>query len=107
MVTAVVLGLAVPASASLPPIYQRTAELRAVVDALDGSGWLDLIGEVVAIEYVGVDRYEVRGAECWLIASIVSLPQEEDIAGPRQFLVEVGEPECGSVDADDVKRPVR
>ena len=87
---AAVLLVAAPAMAALPPIYQRTAELAAIVSALNGSPDLETLGEVIAIEYVDVDVYDVHGATCLITAHIVSTPSKDGpmIVGPRQFTVQ-------------------
>lgn len=95
LAAALMVIVAGPALAALPPIYQRTAELAAVIEAVSGSPDLDTIGEVIAIEYVDVDRYEVRGATCTIVARIVSTPAKGPaIVGPREFTVALDPPFC-------------
>ncbi|MGD9740354.1 MAG: hypothetical protein AB7O56_08970 [Bauldia sp.] len=96
---AAVFVAAAPAMAALPPIYQRTAELAAIVTAVSGSPDLETLGEVNAIEYVGVDLYEIRGATCTITAHIVTTPDKgpaagPPIVGPRQFTVQLDPVAC-------------
>lgn len=82
--------------AALPPMYQRLEEMKAVIAAIGTSPELDAIGEIITIEYVDVDRYEVRGELCTSVARIVSGPDKGSaIVGPRIFSVEIDEATCG------------
>jgi hypothetical protein len=85
---------AAPASAALPPQYQRAEELKAVVadariaNAFDGA-------PIERVEYVGRDRYRVSAGRCRLDVAIVDLPTPADRAGPRRFAVRAGARACG------------
>ncbi|MCB1497086.1 MAG: hypothetical protein KDJ86_14960 [Bauldia sp.] len=81
------------ASAALPPYWQRTREIERIAgdsrvhDALNGS-------LIVSITWTGEDRYEVRGEDCVVTVTIVDIPGNEGIAGPRNFDLEPGAPQC-------------
>ena len=76
--------LALPASAALPPAYQRLAEFRAVINhpALGTAMEGDL---VTRIEYLRHDLYRVSGARCRVDIGIVTTPSPPGLVGPRQF----------------------
>lgn len=88
-----------PVLAALPPQFQRTAELQAIIS----SEVVDLLGQqgqfLDAVEYVGPDLYRVSGGNCVVFVRIVDVPQAETQAepmvGPRQFTLEIQEPVCG------------
>lgn len=85
--------LAMPSFAALPPVYQRMAELRAVLDAVQAL--LEEIGEVTAVEFIAVDLYEVRSDRCRVAAHIVDTPQAgPPIVGPRQFTIVLDKAVC-------------
>ena len=81
------------ASAALPPYWQRSREIERIVgdqgvsDALKSS-------PIVSISTTGNDKYEVRSDQCMVTVTIVDVPQDEAIMGPRNFDLEVGEAEC-------------
>lgn len=85
---------AVPASAALPPQYQRAAEFRAVVadphiaNAFGGA-------PIERIEHVRTDLYRVSAGACRLDVAIVDLPAPEGIVGGRRFTVKAGRKLCG------------
>ncbi|HYJ82207.1 MAG TPA: hypothetical protein VEW26_05110 [Allosphingosinicella sp.] len=86
--------VALPASAALPPQYQRAAEFRAVVadghiaNAFDGA-------PIERIEYVRPDLYRVTAGRCRLDVAIVDLPIPAGVVGPRRFAVKAGTKACG------------
>ena len=86
--------VALPASAALPPQYQRAAEFRAVVadghiaNAFDGA-------PIERIEYVRPDLYRVTAGRCRLDVAIVGLPTPAGVVGPRRFAVKAGTKACG------------
>jgi hypothetical protein len=82
-----------PASAALPPKYQRIAELRAV---LEHQGVVAALGEALIerIEYVRRDLYRVHAGRCHVDATIVGLPMPRGMAGPRRFEVWPGRRVC-------------
>lgn len=82
-----------PASAALPPQYQRLAELRAVlahgeVARAFGSTPID------RIEYIRNDLYRVTAGRCRLDVAIVGLPMPRGVAGPRRFEARPGQKVC-------------
>ena len=85
---------AVPASAALPPQYQRIAELRAVIDdekvaeAFGGA-------PIDRIEYVRSDLYRVSSGRCRVEVALVGLPIRGGMVGPRAFGVRAGRKACG------------
>lgn len=89
---ALLAGLSV-AAAALPPYWQRSREIERIVgdpqvqDALGGA-------PIVSVTWTEEDRYEVRSEKCAVTVTIVDVPQDEAIAGPRQFDLEVGAPDC-------------
>jgi hypothetical protein len=85
---------AAPASAALPPQYQRAAEFRAV--AADG-GVANAFGgaPIERIEYVRRDLYRVSAGACRLDVAIVDLPTPPDVTGGRRFAVKAGGRVCG------------
>lgn len=70
------LGLAAaaaaPASAALPPNYQRAAELRAVLDHPGVAG--ALTAPIDRIEFLKDDLYRVTAGACRVDVAIVDLP---------------------------------
>lgn len=90
-----IVAAALPAQAALPPQYQRQAELRAIVDnmaVVDAFGF-DAIDAIVMVE---TDRWQVRSGNCVLEVRIQDAPKPHDDgwAGPREFVVVVGEKSC-------------
>ena len=89
---AMFLAACLPASAALPPQYQRAAELRAIIDDID---IVDLFGMdrlIERIEYVEPDLYRVTSGSCHVDVRIVDKPNQ--MVGPREFEVEPGELVC-------------
>lgn len=83
-------GLLGPASAALPPQYQRAAELTAVIQV--GSNAMD---EIDRVEYLSPDLYRVTSGRCHMDVRIVSSKSKgEVVPGPRQFTAEPGEVIC-------------
>jgi hypothetical protein len=79
---AAALGAA-PASAALPPHYQRLAELRAVLNHAEVASGL---GQPIdRIEYAGPDLYRVTAGRCRIDVRIVDLPTPRDVVGGRRF----------------------
>ena len=94
LAAAAILAAALPASAALPPQYQRAAELRAILDDTD---IVDLFGIgrlIERIEFVEPDLYRVTSGNCHLEVRIVDKPAASGMVGPRQFEVEPGELIC-------------
>lgn len=91
------LGLAAaaaaPASAALPPNYQRAAELRAVLDHPGVAG--ALAAPIDRIEFLKHDLYRATAGACRVDVAIVDLPTPPGIAGPRRFKAKPGRKTCG------------
>ena len=85
---------AMPASAALPPQYQRLAELRAV---LAHPGVAGAFGStpIDGLAYVRTDLYRVSAGRCRLDVRIVGLPMPRGMAGARRFEARPGERVCG------------
>ena len=86
---------ALPASAALPPNYQRIAELRAVLNDGGVGAAFDMSQPIERIEYVRPDLYRVSAGRCRLDVAIVGLPMPRGMAGPRRFEVRPGRKVCG------------
>lgn len=86
---------AVPATAALPPNYQRLAELRAVLDHPAVGGAFGMDGPVERVEYVRPDLYRVSGGGCRMDVAIHGLPMPRGMAGPRRFEVRPWKKVCG------------
>jgi len=85
-----------PASAALPPYHQRIRELQAILGSGDVQAKL-MEQEIDALEWVAHDLYRVTAGPCALEVRIVndtSVEREPGWAGPRQFLLEVGDAAC-------------
>jgi hypothetical protein len=86
---------ALPASAALPPNYQRVAELKAVLADPRVGGAFPVEAPIGRVEYVKPDLYRVSAGRCRLEVAIVDLPTPRDVAGPRRFAVRPGQRICG------------
>ena len=86
--------VAVPASAALPPNYQRVAELKAVLADPKVGGAFPIEAPIERIEYVRPDLYRVSGGRCRLDVAIVDLPTPPGVAGGRRFAVRPGRLVC-------------
>lgn len=84
---------AAPASAALPPKYQRLAELRAV---LENPAIQNALGEglIDRVQYVRNDLYRVHSGRCHVDARIVGLPLPSGMVGARRFEVQAGRRVC-------------
>lgn len=89
------LAVTLPATAALPPQYQRQAELSAIIADMDVANAFGF-GGVDAIELIAPDLYVVRGGSCILSVRIEGVPNTHDTGwvGPREFKVVVGTPAC-------------
>jgi hypothetical protein len=85
---------AVPAAAALPPQYQRTAEMRAVLEA-DGVAEAFGGASIDRVEYVRPDLYRVSAGRCHVDVAIVGLPMPRGMVGPRRFEARAGKKACG------------
>lgn len=86
-------AVSLPASAALPPKYQRIAELRAV---LEHQGVVRALGDalITRIEFVRNDLYRVHAGGCHIDAAIVGLPMRPGMVGARRFEVRPGRRVC-------------
>jgi hypothetical protein len=84
---------ACPATAALPPKYQRLAELRAV---LDHHGVTAALGDVPIerVVFVRTDLYRVTAGRCHVDARIADLPTPPGVSGGRRFEVRPGQRVC-------------
>lgn len=84
-----------PATAALPPQYQRQAELAAIIADMNVVEAFGFDG-IDAIELVEHDLYRVRGGQCTLDVTIQDLPNKHEAgwAGPREFTLALGETTC-------------
>ena len=85
---------AVPASAALPPNYQRLAELRAVLNHPAVGSAFGMDGPVERVEYVRPDLYRVSSGRCRMDVAIHGLPMPRGMAGPRRFEARPGRKVC-------------
>jgi hypothetical protein len=85
---------AVPASAALPPNYQRLAELRAVLNHPEVGRAFGMDSPVERIEYVRPDLYRVSSGRCRMDVAIHGLPMPRGMAGPRRFEARPGRKVC-------------
>jgi hypothetical protein len=90
---ALALG-ALPASAALPPNYQRLAELRAVLAHPGVAGAFGVMEPIERIEYAGPDLYRVTAGRCRLDVRIVDLPMPRGMVGARRFEARPGRRMC-------------
>ena len=95
VILAVMLG-ASTADAALPPFWQRTAEIGAILDSGDVAAALMPHGPIDSIERIETDHYRVRSGRCALEVLIVDDPSAEGagMPGPRHFKVELGALVC-------------
>ncbi|SNS54724.1 hypothetical protein [Sphingopyxis indica] len=88
------LFAAIPATAALPPKYQRLAELKAILESSEVQALLPDDQQVDRIEYVRPDLYRVSAGTCFLPVAIVKRPAPAGMVGPRHFDVIPGELDC-------------
>ena len=85
--------VAAPASAELPPQYQRAAELKAVAaDPRVANAFGGM--PIERVEFVRRDLYRVSARGCRLDVAIVDLPTPPDRVGGRRFAVKAGTKVC-------------
>lgn len=87
---------ALPATAALPPNYQRLAELRAILSHPDVIRAFGTNEPIERVEYVRADLYRVSAGRCHLDVAIVSLPSDRRVAGPRRFEARPEQRVCAS-----------
>ena len=98
LAVAALVAASVPVFAALPPWYQRTREMQAILESPDVEAKLGTTEPIVSVIYVDVDRYEISNGNCTLLVSIVDVPAakgEPMMVGPRRFAVEAGDITCG------------
>lgn len=86
---------AIPASAALPPNYQRLAELRAVLALDNVAGAFGVMQPIQRIEYLRPDLYRVTAGRCHIDVRIVDLPTPRGMVGARRFEARPGRRVCG------------
>jgi hypothetical protein len=82
------------ALAALPPYWQSAREITAIVGDSRVHDALEYEEPITSVTLVGDALYEVKTERCTVQVTIVTAPQAEPIAGPRQFDIEVGEADC-------------
>lgn len=87
---ATLLAASLPASAALPPQYQRVAEMRAILDDITITDLFGIQRPIERIEYIETDLYRVTSGACHVDVRIVDKPNVSGMVGPRQFEVEPG-----------------
>jgi hypothetical protein len=83
-----------PASAALPPNYQRIAELKAVLGHIEVGRAFGL-QPIDRIELLRTDVYRVTAGRCRLDVAIIDLPTPGGVAGGRRFEARPGRKVCG------------
>ena len=92
---AAALGVgALPASAALPPNYQRLAELRAILDNPELGRAFGTNQPIERIDYVRADLYRGSAGNCRMDMTIHTLPTPRRTVGARRFEVRAGQKVC-------------
>ena len=91
---AALAAIATPALAALPPYWQSAREISTIVNNPRVHDALKYEEPIVSITTGGDDVYEVKTARCTLLVTIVDVPQDKPMMGPRQFDIEVGQADC-------------
>ncbi len=89
------LAFSLPASAALPPYWQRVEEMERIMN--DARVQEGLRGRMInSIEYIGEDLYRVKTDECTMEVGIIpdGKKQPEGWVGPRQFDLSPRAPVC-------------
>jgi hypothetical protein len=87
-------AMATPALAALPPYWQSAREISTIVNDPRVHDALKYEEPILSITTGGDDVYEVKTARCTLLVTIVDVPQDKPMMGPRQFDIEVGAADC-------------
>lgn len=82
------------AEAALSPYWQSVKEIEAIVGDQRVNDALKYEEAILSISTTGNDVYEVRTERCVLRVTIVDVPQEKPVMGPRQFDLDVGTAAC-------------
>jgi hypothetical protein len=93
-----VLGLGGPAQAALAPIYESIREIGTILDdprlaEAVGAGALP----ITSITDNGEGGYVFATERCTVTVTVVTVPPDPGkpmMAGPRQFTLEFGTPDC-------------
>ena len=91
---ALLLAGTTAASAALSPFYQSIREIEAILDDQRVSEALDQGDAILSIATTGDDVYEVRTSRCTLTITIVDVPSDPELMGPRQFDLRIGQAQC-------------
>jgi hypothetical protein len=91
----VLFGLVWPGltSAALAPNYERQREINAIVSSPQLNQKL-ANGVIQGIEAQGDSTYRVWSTNCSVIVTLVTVSAAPGVAGPRQFTIQVGDPQC-------------
>lgn len=82
------------AGAALSPYYQSVKEIEAIVGDKRVADAFKYVEPILSITTTGDDVYEVRTERCTLTVTIVDVPTEPGMMGPRKFDLEVGGADC-------------
>ena len=88
---------ATPASAALPPQYQRLKELQAILDDGGVASAFDMHHPIDKIERVSADLYRVSSGPCTMDIAIKDDPKRAlppGWTGARRFILERGPFTC-------------
>jgi hypothetical protein len=87
-------AISAPALAALPPYWQSAREISTIVNDPRVHDALKYEEPIVSITTSGDDVYELKTERCTLLVTIVDVPQDKPMVGPRQFDIEVGVADC-------------
>lgn len=80
--------------AALPPYWQSAREIEAIVSDSRVHDALKYEEPILSISTTGDDVYELRTERCVLRVTIVDVPGESGVMGPRKFDLDIGAAEC-------------
>ena len=95
--TALVLAGATAAHAALPPYWQSSAEITAILNDPAVHDALKYEEPILSISTTGDDVWTLKTPRCTLTVTIVDTPADPSkpmMVGPRQFGVAVGAADC-------------
>lgn len=72
-----------PGRAALPPYWQRTAEIRAVLDSREVTEKLKTRGVITSIEWIAHNLYRVRAGNCELEVRLRHEPPPQAKSNPH------------------------
>jgi hypothetical protein len=90
---AMLLGVS-SAAAALSPYYQSAREIEAIVGDQRVADAFKYVEPILSITTAGDDVYEVRTERCALTVTVVDVPTDSGMMGPRQFELQVGKARC-------------